>query len=67
MSAIGVAGNAAFSTPARVLTAKREHVATVTTPVRSDIGDGLETMGNAVINLLCIVILQSTRLTSDPP
>lgn len=44
-----------------VLPAQRQHVPTVTTPVGADVGDSLETMRNAVIDLFLVSLLQNYR------
>lgn len=57
MSAISVACNVAFGALASILAAEGEHVPAVTAPVRADIGDGLKAVGNAMIDLLRVVVL----------
>lgn len=57
MSTIGVAGNVALGTLASIFAAQREHITTVTTPVRANIGQRFETMRNAMIDLLFISFL----------
>ena len=60
--AIGVAGDVALSAPPRVLATEREHVPAMAAPVRSDVVDRLESVGNAVVDLLRVVLLYNTRV-----
>lgn len=58
MSTVGVASNITLRAFPRVLSAKRKHVAAVTAPIRADVSEGLETMRDAMIDLLLVSILQ---------
>ena len=64
MGAVRVTGDVALRTAASVLTAKREHITTVTAPVRTDVGNRLEAMGNAVVDFLRIVVLTGSDETA---
>ena len=55
--AVRVACNVAFGATSRVLAAEGQHVATVATPVRTDVVDGLEPVRDAVVDLLGVVFL----------
>ena len=52
-----MAGDVALCASPRVFAAEGEHVAAVAAPVRSDVVDRLEPMGNAVVDLLRVVFL----------
>lgn len=54
MNAVVVAGGATLSTLASLFSSKRQHVATVTAPVGTHVGKGLETMRDAVVDLLLV-------------
>ena len=51
-------GDIAFCTTTSVLATKGEHITTVATPIRTDVGNGFETMGDTMVYLLCIVVLK---------
>lgn len=59
MSTISVAGDVALGTFSRILASKRQHIATVTTPVGSDICKRFETMWNTVVDLFFIALLEA--------
>ena len=59
---VGVASDVALRAPSRVLATQRQHVAAVAAPVRADVVDGLEPMGDAVVDLLRVVLLYNTRV-----
>ena len=54
---VRVTGDVAFSTTTSVLAAKREHVTTMATPVRANVGNWFESVGNTMVDLLRIVVL----------
>ncbi len=60
--AIGVAGDVALGAPSSVLPAQGQHVAAVAAPVRADVVDRFEPVGNAVVDFLCVILLYTTRL-----
>lgn len=57
MSAICVASNAAFGTPAGILATKGKHVATVAAPVGTHVGERLKSMWDAMVDFLFVAIL----------
>ena len=57
MRAVGVAGNVALGAPSSVLPTQRQHIAAVAAPVRADVVDGFEPVGDAVVDLLRVVFL----------
>ena len=54
VDAVVVAGRATLGALASLFSSKRQHVATVTAPVGAHVGEGLETMRNAVVDLLFV-------------
>lgn len=56
VDAIVVAGRAALSTLASLFSSERQHVTTVTAPVGAHVGKCLETMRDAVVDLLLVRI-----------
>lgn len=56
MRTVGVAGDAALRASSSVLATKGEHVAAVAAPVCADVVDGLETVGDAVVDLLFVLL-----------
>ena len=65
MRAVRVTGNSAFCTSTRVLPSKRKHISTVATPIRADVGNGFETMGDTMVYLLCIVVLKRGKQVNE--
>jgi hypothetical protein len=59
MSAIGMACNVTFRTFACIFASERKHISTMAAPIRADIRQGFESMGDAVINLLFIALLKT--------
>lgn len=57
MRAVCVTSNITLGALARVLAAKGKHITTMTAPIRADIGQGLETMRDAMVNLLFVSVL----------
>ena len=55
--AVGVAGDVALGAPSSVLPTQRQHIAAVAAPVRADVVDGFEPVGDAVVDLLRVVFL----------
>ena len=62
--AVGVAGDVALGALARVLAAEGEHVAAVAAPVGADVGEGFETMGNAVVDFLLVILWGKSAVES---
>jgi hypothetical protein len=56
VDAVVVAGRATLGTLASLLSSERQHVATVAAPVGTHVGEGLEAMRNAVVDLLFVGI-----------
>lgn len=54
VDAVVMAGRATLSTLASLFSSERQHVATVAAPVGAHVGEGLETMRNAVVDLLLV-------------
>ena len=54
---VSVAGDVAFRAPSSVLAAEGEHVTAVAAPVSTDVVDGFEPVGDAVVDLLRVVFL----------
>ncbi len=52
-----MASDIALGALACVLAAKGKHITAVTAPIRADIGQGLETMRDTMIDLLFISVL----------
>ena len=73
MSTVRMTGDVTLSAFPCIFSAKREHIATVTTPIRTNISQRLETMWDTVPNLLCVVLLQregelsTTNINSPTP
>jgi hypothetical protein len=64
MNTLGVSSESALCTSSRVLLrANRQHVATVAAPVGGEVREGLEAMGNPVVDLLLVRIRLSVALT----
>lgn len=57
MLAFGVAGNATFRALFSTFGAQWQHVSTVTTPICANVGDGLETMRDAMVELVFVSVL----------
>jgi len=53
-----MAGDIALGTLASVLAAEGKHVATVATPIRAYVSERLKAMGNAVVDLLFVTLLE---------
>jgi hypothetical protein len=53
-----MAGNVALGALPGVFPAKREHVTAVTAPIRADVGERLETMGDTMIDFLLVALLK---------
>jgi hypothetical protein len=51
-----MASNVTFRATSGVLTTEREHVATMAAPVRADVRERLETVGNAVIDFFFVIL-----------
>jgi hypothetical protein len=58
VSTIGMTCNVAFRTFSGILSTKRKHVTAMTTPIRTQICEGFETVRNPVINLFFVSILK---------
>lgn len=54
--AISVTGDVALAASSSVLSSKGKHVTAVTAPVRADVRERLEPVGNAMVDLLFIVL-----------
>jgi hypothetical protein len=52
-----MAGDVAFGTLPGIFTTKRKHITTMTTPICTYVGERLETMWNAVIDFLFVILL----------
>ena len=61
-----MASNITLCAFARVLAAKGKHVTTVAAPIRADIGKGLETVRDTMVDLLCIVVLKRKDVSETP-
>jgi hypothetical protein len=57
MSTVGVTGNVTFRAATGIFAAQWQHITTVTAPIGTNVGEGLEAMGNAMIYLLFIAFL----------
>ena len=57
MSASSMRGDPAFAALASVLPTQRQHITTMTAPICADIGDGFESMGNAMLDLFFVSLL----------
>jgi hypothetical protein len=53
-----MAGNVALGALPGVFPAKREHVTAVTAPIRANVGERLETMGDTMIDFLLVALLK---------
>ena len=59
VSAMGVARNVALRTLSSILPAKRQHITAVAAPVGSQVREWFETMGNPVIDLFLVSVLNT--------
>jgi hypothetical protein len=57
MSAIRVTSNATLRTSSCIFAAEGEHITTVATPIRTDIGQWFEAMRDAMIDFLFVALL----------
>jgi hypothetical protein len=57
-----MAGNVALGALPGVFPAKREHVTTVTAPIRSNVGKRFESMRNAMVDFLLVALLITSQL-----
>ena len=64
MCAIRVASDIAFGTSTGVLASEWKHVPAVAAPISANIGQGLKTMRNSMIDLLLISVLKVCELKS---
>jgi hypothetical protein len=55
-----MASDIAFSATTSILASNGKHVSAVAAPISSNVGDGFEAMGNAMIDFLFISILKCT-------
>jgi hypothetical protein len=58
MGAVGVTSDVAFAAFPCVLAAEGKHLPTVTAPVRADVGQRLEAVRNAMVDLLFVFLRQ---------
>ena len=58
MSTVGVASNVTLRAFPRILSAKGKHVAAVTAPICTDVSEWFKTMGNTMIDLFLVSILE---------
>lgn len=56
MNAVVVAGRTTLGALASLFSSERQHVTTVTAPVGAHVGEGLETVRNAMVDLLLVGI-----------
>lgn len=56
MNAVVVAGRATLGTFASLFSSERQHVTTVAAPVGAHVGEGLETVRDAMVDLLLVGI-----------
>lgn len=62
MGTVRMASNITFRAFASILSSEREHVTTMTAPVRTNIGKRFEPMRNTVVDLLFVVFLKKMRM-----
>lgn len=64
MGTIGMTSKFALRAFSGVLATQREHIPTVTAPIRANVGERLESVRNTVINLLLVLLcLKSATVT----
>lgn len=63
MCTISMASDVAFGASSCILPTKRKHIAAVTTPIGTDVGNGLKSVGDAVIYLIFVILLFETNLS----
>lgn len=58
MRTVGVTCDVAFGAFASVLATQRKHITTVTAPICADVGDRLESVRDAMVDFLRVVVLK---------
>lgn len=61
MGTVCMASNITFRTFASILSSEREHVTTMTAPIRTNIGQRFEPMRNTMIDFLFVVFLKKKK------